>query len=74
MVCLYSAEERTERRGGAASVRNKVVNCYATVRQVGDKFERGEMPHKHPGEPGLSLKKKINLEVSQILKLLLRVD
>jgi len=43
-------------------VRNKVVKCYATVRQVGDKFERGEMPHKHPGEPGLSLK-KINLEL-----------
>ncbi|XP_022092852.1 uncharacterized protein LOC110980464 [Acanthaster planci] len=43
---------RGEKTYWRCAVRNKTIQCGASVIQTGDHFEAGSVEHNHPGKPG----------------------
>ena len=45
------------------TIRNKTVQCKASVSQSGEVFKEGEIGHAHPGDPGILKKVKVRAQV-----------
>lgn len=46
-------------------VRNKTINCKATVRQVGTEFIRGAINHCHPPSSGAAIASKVSSQIKR---------